>query len=142
MAEDSTVSSINSPSCTVLGNGSGKCFIVSQDLGGELVYCNKCLVGQLAGENCLMLPAVLLGKNAQQVFSALKFVNFNDYHNSFFNIDFARVQKVDSGGIGALILLRKKVIPRSVEICLINIKPEIYRTFSMCKLNKIFMLKQ
>ncbi len=142
MTDEVTTEIITSSSCHVLSKNAGDCYFIAKQVDEDVVLCNKCLIGQLIGDNTLLLPPVLVGKNAQQVFSALGCLNFNSYQNSLFYVDFSRVERVDSGGIGALILLRKKIVPRKIEICLTNIKSDIYRTFSMCNFNKIFMLKR
>lgn len=142
MTYESAMQKIEASLCPEGGKSYGECYLFTSEVQDGVADCKKCSTGTLMAENTLMLPPVLLGKNAQQVFTAVRCLNFNSYHNSVFYIDFSRVERVDSGGIGALILLRKKIIPRTIEICLINIKPGIYRTFSMCNLNKIFMLKR
>tara|TARA_Y100000780_G_scaffold229114_1_gene248238 strand:- start:39 stop:521 length:483 start_codon:yes stop_codon:yes gene_type:complete len=118
------------------------CYLVTMKYENEQPFCSKCLIGHLVGENTLLLPRVLLGTNAPKVLSVLGFINFNSFSQGVFYFNFERVECIDSGGLGALILAKKKVIPKDVEICFINIQPNIYRVFSMSNLNKLFMLKK
>lgn len=132
---------IESSSCPGEGTVYGDCYLFTSKVPDTDVGAKQCTTGKLIEENTVMLPSLLLGKNAHQVSATVRCLNFDSYHHSRFYVDFSHVERIDSGGIGALILLRKKIIPRTVAICLINIKPDIYRILSMCNLDKIFTLK-
>lgn len=144
MTYPTTMKIIESSLCPDGGTVYGDCYLFTSNskVPGADVGDKQCTTGKLIEENTVMLPSLLLGKNAHQVSATVRCLKFDSYHHSQFYVDFSHVERIDSGGIGALILLRKKIIPRTVAICLINMKPNIYRILSMCNLDKIFTLKK
>ncbi|WP_373287242.1 STAS domain-containing protein [Alteromonas lipolytica] len=69
-------------------------------------------------------------------------MNFGQFKNGVFNFDFSRVTRIDSAGLGALIMVRREIISKDVEICLVNLNADVYRLFSKTRMNKLFMLKR
>lgn len=56
-------------------------------------------------------------------------------------IDFAKVQFVDSSGLGLLLLLREQAQAAGKDIILAHCGPDLQRVLSIAQFNKIFRLE-
>lgn len=63
-------------------------------------------------------------------------------HSPQFVLDFAEVEYVSSAALGKLISLNAKVKARSGRMVFCNIRPELWRIFEICHLDRIFEIRQ
>ncbi len=70
-----------------------------------------------------------------------KVVNAYDSKNTDINIDFEKLEYVDSTGLGALISILRKVKENNNQIYIDNIKPNIKKLFLITELDKLFVIR-
>lgn len=65
-----------------------------------------------------------------------------DEKNADIIINGDSLEYIDSTGLGVLMSIYKKMQEKSLNFCIINLKPNIYKLFDITGLNKVFNIQE
>ncbi len=86
----------------------------------------------------LVLPRVWTGANARSVLLAVEELSLQPTSSKTVNIDFSRVEFIDSSGLGALIGLRKSIARKQLIARLINVNAHIRGLLETANFDRLF----
>lgn len=71
-----------------------------------------------------------------------KLMAFIESGHKQFTINLRDVEYIDSSGLGVLVAIQKKVLPKEGQVILTGARGVVKELFELTRLNKVFMMKE
>ncbi|NVK54197.1 MAG: STAS domain-containing protein [Alteromonadaceae bacterium] len=120
----------------------GKCFLIRGGSSTTTADCKECDSATTTHPDTLLLPRVWTGMNARSVLLAVEDLSLQNTPDNRVNIDFSRVEYIDSSGLGALVSLRKTFARKQLAVCLVNVDQHIYGLLETANFDRLFKINQ